>query len=170
MPLLGSFSVKKPSPLIARSRFEPVVLMLPCVNCWAVEESRTPSPIAEVFKFTAPAANTSANSARDCLNPTVFALATLLAVTSRSELAAVNPDNAMLNAAMCVLLKELVGNLLDAAERHAANPRHVQRQSRRSGAHADALDRAVDQGGRRRAAGSGAGILRAQGVLARGGL
>src|SRR5271169_107454 len=133
--------------------------MLPCVNCWAVEASRTPSPIADVFRFTAPAANTSANSARDSLKPTVSALATLLAVTSKSELAAVNPDNAMLKAAIWLLLNELVGNLLDAAEWNAADPRHVQRQSGRSRAHADALDRAVDQGCRRRAAGSGSGIL-----------
>jgi hypothetical protein len=34
------------------------------------------------------------------LNPTVLAFATLLAVTSKSELAAVKPDKAMLNCAM----------------------------------------------------------------------
>ena len=71
--------------------------MLPCVNCCAVAASRTPSPTWEVLRFTAPAANTSANSARDPLKPVVLALATLFAVTSRSELAAVSPDNAMLN-------------------------------------------------------------------------
>ena len=100
VPLVGSCKVKNPSPLIARSRFDEVVLMLPWVNCCAVDASRTPSPTAEVFRFTAPAANTSANSAREPLKPTVSALATLLAVTSKSELAAVNPDNAILKAAI----------------------------------------------------------------------
>ncbi len=78
--------------------------MLPCVNCCAVVESRTPSPTAEVLRFTAPAANTSANSARDSLKPTVFAFAMLFAVTSRSLLAAVNPDSAMSKEAMYLLL------------------------------------------------------------------
>src|ERR1700704_5557433 len=125
MPLLGSCKVKKPSPLIARSRFDPEVLILPCVNCCAVVASLTPSPMAEVLRFTAPAANTSANSARDCLKPTVSALATLLAVTSKSELAAVNPDSAMLKAAICYSSNELVGDLLNAAVRHTADSRNV---------------------------------------------
>src|SRR5450432_1735204 len=110
MPLLGSRKVKKPSPLMDRSRFEAVVVMLPCVNCCAVAASRTPSPIEEVLRFTAPAAYTSANSARDCLKPMVFALATLLAVTSRSELAAVNPDKAILKEDIEGSPGRLVGN------------------------------------------------------------
>src|SRR5450432_637593 len=130
MPLLGSCKVKKPSPLMARSRFEPEVLILPWVNCCAVVASRTPSPTAEVLRFTAPAANTSANSARDSLKPTVSAFATLFAVTSKSELAAVNPDNAILKEAIVYSSDELFGDLLDAAERHAADSRHVQGQSR----------------------------------------
>ena len=62
--------------------------------------SRTPWPMTEEFKFAAPAEYTSANSALESLKPTVSAFATLLAVTSKSELAAVKPDNAMLNCAI----------------------------------------------------------------------
>jgi len=61
------------------------------------EPRASPCPTPEVARFTAPAEYTSANSARESLNPTVLAFATLLAVTSRSELAAVKPDKAMLN-------------------------------------------------------------------------
>ena len=46
----------------------------------------------------------------------------LFEVTSKAELAADKPDNAMLKVAMQMLLNELVGNLLNAAERHAAEP------------------------------------------------
>src|SRR5260370_849148 len=60
---------------MAMSRFEDVVLILPCVNCWAVAARRTPSPTTEVLRFTAPCVYTSANSARESLKPTVFALA-----------------------------------------------------------------------------------------------
>jgi hypothetical protein len=41
---LASFSVKKPSPLMARSRFADVVVMSPWVNCCAVASTRVPSP------------------------------------------------------------------------------------------------------------------------------
>ena len=74
--------------------------MLPWLNCCAVCASRTPSPTTEVLRFTAPAAYTSANSAREDLKPMVSALDTLFAVTSRSDEAAVNPDNAMLKLDM----------------------------------------------------------------------
>jgi hypothetical protein len=57
-----SRSVKKPSPLSARSRLLPVNSTLPALNCWRVSATRTPLPI------------TSANSMRPCLKPSVAAL------------------------------------------------------------------------------------------------
>jgi hypothetical protein len=52
----ASFRVKKPSPLIAKSRFDDDVEILPWVNCCEVLASRTPSPVTEVLRFTAPEA------------------------------------------------------------------------------------------------------------------
>jgi hypothetical protein len=62
--------------------------------------SCTPSPEAEVLRFTALEENTSPNSAWEFLNPVVSAFAMLFEVMSRAELAPVKPDNAILNVAM----------------------------------------------------------------------
>ena len=59
--------------------------------------SRTPLPMALEVRDSELAANTSANSARDCLKPLVFALAILFAVTLRSSDAALRPLRAILN-------------------------------------------------------------------------
>src|ERR1700722_4630703 len=90
----------------------------------------------------------------------------LFDVTSSAVLEALRPDKAMLKLLdMRVLLNELVRYLLNAAERHAAESCDVQSQSRRAGAHGDAVDRAVDQRGNGGPAGP-AGDLGAQRVSA----
>ena len=71
-----SLIVKKPSPLIARSRPRSVKSTPPCENSCVTDDIATPLPM-----FCAPTAKTSANSARDALKPVVFAFAMLLAVT-----------------------------------------------------------------------------------------
>jgi hypothetical protein len=101
---LAFFSVKKPSPLIARSRFEEVVVMLPWVNCCAVFARRTPSPTTEVLRFTAPAAYTSANSAREALEAGGVGVRDVVRRDVKVVLAAVNPDRAMLKLDMGSLL------------------------------------------------------------------
>src|SRR5512135_2168538 len=70
-----------------------VVLILPWVNCCATVSSLDPMPICAAPAPDRAAANTSPNCACDCLNPTVFALATLLPITSRSLEAEFNPLN-----------------------------------------------------------------------------
>src|SRR5690606_15020976 len=87
--------VKKPSPEIAKSSSRPVGVTSPCSNCWATLARRTPAP-TEVCEPPLLAANTSANSARDCLKPVVAELAMLLETTERSLLAAFMPLRAML--------------------------------------------------------------------------
>src|SRR5208283_38316 len=124
---------------MARSSADDVVLMLPWLNCCAAATSRTPSPAVEALRLTAPEAYTSANSAGEFLKPTVSALAMLFEVMSSAEFAALRPDSAMLNVAMYVLLRESVRNLLNARERHAAEPRDVQSQPGAARAHGDAV-------------------------------
>src|ERR1700679_944376 len=153
MPL-GLFIVKKPLPLISMSRgVEASDMLSPWVNCCAAVTTCTPSPPVVVLRLTALDAYTSANSACESLKPMVFALAMLLEVTSKAVLAADSPDKAMLKLDMRVLLKELVGYLLNAAIRHAAESRDVQGESGRARAHGDAVHGSIDQRGDRGAAG-----------------
>ena len=70
-----------------------VLVMLPCVNCWATLDNLVPIPICTAPPPVSELANTSANSARDCLNPTVLALATLLPITSSCFDDALRPLN-----------------------------------------------------------------------------
>ena len=53
---LASWRVKNPSPLMARSKLDEVVVMLPWLNCWALSSTRTPSPLVDELRFTEPAA------------------------------------------------------------------------------------------------------------------
>jgi len=62
------------------------------------DDIATPLPM-----FCAPTAKTSANSARDALKPVVLALAMLLAVTERSDDAALRPLKATANGMACSL-------------------------------------------------------------------
>ena len=95
---MPSRTVKKPSPLRAKSRLLLVVSTLPAVNCWATLVSRTPLPTWLELRLGPAALNSSANCAREPLKPVVPVLAMLLAVTSRSFEAAFRPLSAMLNA------------------------------------------------------------------------
>jgi hypothetical protein len=65
-----------------QSRFEDVGADVALGELLRAVTRRTPSPVIEVLRFTAPDAYTSANSAREPLKPMVLALATLLAVMS----------------------------------------------------------------------------------------
>ena len=67
--LLPSASWKKPAPLIARSMALAVVVMLPCVNCWATAARLVPMPIGVVPAPLSAAAYTSLNSARATFDP-----------------------------------------------------------------------------------------------------
>ena len=93
---MPSRRVKKPSPLMAKSRLLLVVSTLPAVNCWATLVSRTPLPVWLELRLGPAALNNSANCAREPLKPVVAVLAMLLAVTSRSFEAALRPLRAML--------------------------------------------------------------------------
>src|SRR5688572_18908864 len=86
-----------PCPLMARSRFESVNSMLPCANCWVTAATRTPLPLALLDTPCSETANKSANSVRDPLKPLVEVLAMLLAVTFKSDCAALSPESAMRN-------------------------------------------------------------------------
>src|SRR5690606_28776739 len=126
---------------MARSSAFSVKSMLPWVNCCETAASRTPLPA-----LCAPTANTSANSAREPLNPVVLTLATLLAMTPRSAEAALRPLSAIGNG-MFRLLEEKKGSvnpayLVDGQESAA---RHVQRHRRAVATEVDAVDGRVEQ-------------------------
>ena len=70
-----------------------VLVILPWVNCCATVDNFVPIPICAEPVPVSELANTSANSARDCLNPTVLALETLLPITSNCFEAALRPLN-----------------------------------------------------------------------------
>src|SRR5262245_61047018 len=104
--------MKKPWPESARSRFESVNSTLPCANCCATFETRTPLPLELLDTPCSDTANRSANSAREPLKPLVAVLATLLAVTLRSDWAALRPERAMRNGMVqysCEILVSVTG-------------------------------------------------------------
>src|SRR5579871_3397708 len=141
--------VKKPLPLMARSRLLPVLSMLPWLNCCAISDTDTPLPTAVALTPCWVAANSSENSVRESLKPTVPTLARLFAVTDRSCEAASRPVRAILKDMRCSFEEESCDrvdseNADDAAERHRAVRRvHIERLGRRIQRHA--VDRAGDQ-------------------------
>src|SRR5690242_14310435 len=109
-----------------------VVSMSPWANCCATSCRRAPLPVAVELRFRPVTANTSANSAREPLKPVVLALAMLLAMTLRSDWAALMPVSAVFRAMMYFLdlrdvdaarASEDLGHL---AERDAAHASHLQ--------------------------------------------
>src|SRR5690348_9624579 len=94
--------------------------MSPLPNCWVTPVSRTPLPMAVELRLRPVDENTSAKSAREPLKPTVLVLAMLLAVTSRSEDAALSPLRAMLKG-MWVCSGGRSEDLRDLIELHAAD-------------------------------------------------
>ena len=91
-----SLTMKKPLPLMARSRLRPVEVRLPWVNCCDTDWVITPLPTALRPVPSIEAAYRSANSVREDLKPVVPTLAMLLPVTFRSVLAAFKPLRAVL--------------------------------------------------------------------------
>ncbi|MET3243354.1 hypothetical protein ABIE53_000099 [Burkholderia sp. OAS925] len=75
---------KKPLPLIATSSAWFVLVIVPCENCCCTSESFVPMPIWLPTAVATEFAYMSANCAAPLLKPTVFALAMLLPITSRS--------------------------------------------------------------------------------------
>src|SRR5690242_5839979 len=161
--------VKKPSPLMAKSRLLPVFSTLPAPNCCATSARRTPLPMAVAERLRPAELNSSANSAREPLKPVVPVLAMLLAVTSRSLDAAFRPLSAILKAIGVSPVRvwfpvDGCGSVdaRDLAQQHAAEAVHVQVGAVGAG-HAHAGDLAGDVGGYR-----GVSHLRGQAIGARG--
>src|SRR5689334_6079316 len=106
--------MKKPLPLIARSRLLSVKSMLPWLNCCETFATFTPLPMAVELTPCWDDANRSANSAREPLKPVVATLAMLFAVTVRSDWAALRPESARRKGILVLLLKN--GGSEDAAD------------------------------------------------------
>src|SRR5258706_15695673 len=119
--------MKKPWPLMARSRVLLVGSMLPWVNCCATLEIFTPAPFWVWLTPCGDTANSSANSERDCLKPVVLELAILLAVTFRSLCAALMPLSAMPNDMGSSWVNS--DDLLDVAKRDRAQLHGIEGQS-----------------------------------------
>src|SRR5689334_13594933 len=108
--------MKKPLPLIARSRLLSEKSMLPWVNCCETFATFTPLPMAVALTPCCEDANRSANSAREPLKPVVATLAMLFAVTVRSDWAALRPESARRKGILVLLLEEVRYALQDAAD------------------------------------------------------
>ena len=88
-PLLSS--LRKPRPLTARSSGLAVTVRFPCVNSCCTCATFVPMPMLLAPAPASELANTSAKTAREALNPTVFEFATLLPITSRFFADALRP-------------------------------------------------------------------------------
>src|SRR5579859_7463648 len=91
----------------------------------------------------------SANSAREPLKPVVLALAMLLAMTLRSDWAALMPLSAVLSAMFYSSLewtRDASENLCHLAERHTAHARYLQVRAHRAAAVSHTRHRAGDIG------------------------